>query len=307
MRRLIISFMIVFMVTGCIKRWTETGVYVTAANWTSNNKVVFVKEVITWQCEKIPPFISERADVKSDEFYLCEINYDGTGLREICYLWDRPGGIGAISSAGDWIVFSDNIYREIYVIRRDGSGLQKIGSGINPDFSPDASQIVYEKPDSGIWIMNRDGSNDHQISEDEEANQPAWGNENNLISYLTSTGLIITDITGNILFSFSRDTIGDTVIAIIGGSGVDWGPLDSLIVSGSKWKLEEWSNMEHGFLILHIDSILTLRFKSFEASSFRWSPDGEWLIGCDKNGYFVIKRDGTNKWYLKDKIQGGEQ
>ena len=36
------------------------------------------------------------------------------------------------------------------------------------------------------------------------------------------------------------------------------------------------------------------------------SCDGEYFIGHN-GSWWVCKKDGTNKWYLKDKITGGEQ
>jgi len=292
MRRVISSVLFLLVLGGCVRRWTETEVYVTAVNWTSDNKVVFVKEVITWQCEEIPPFISERAEVKSDEFYLCEINYDGTGLREICYLWDRPGGINAISSAGEWIVFSDNIYREIYVIKRDGTGLEKVGYGVNPDFSPDASRIVYEKPDSGIWIMDRDGNNNHCIVPDPDAKYPAWSPDDTLIAYVIakSETLHICDIFGNILKTYTP---------LEGGwyESPDWAPKDTnaviVAVNGRGWS---------EIVYLSNDTIKKDKVGWYA----KWSPDGSRYISYD-GSWYVIRRDGTNKWYLKDKIAGGER
>jgi len=300
MRRLIAGFVIVFM-AGCVKRWTkliiilmifllscehwtEIDVKIHAPNWTSDNKVVFVKEVIYWRCERIPPIGAENAHIKKREFYLYEINADGTGLREICLLWDRPaGGIGCLSSAGDWIVFSDNKYQEIWIIKRDGTGLKKVGHGINPDFSPDASQIVYEKPDSGIWIMNRDGTGDHCIVPDPDAKYPAWSPDDSLIAYRKFDGYIVT-------------LNGDSVKRYASLGIMDWGPKGSGLILTQDWYATSI------IINLYNDETDTLTFKG----ASKWSPDGTHFIGYS-GSWFVIKKDGTNKWYIKSKLEGGEK
>jgi Tol biopolymer transport system component len=52
-----------------------------------------------------------------------------------------------------------------------------------PDLSPDGSKIAYAKRNEGIWIMNRDGSGDHQIVGDTTASYPAWSPDDTLIAY----------------------------------------------------------------------------------------------------------------------------
>ncbi|RKY64495.1 MAG: hypothetical protein DRQ02_11395, partial [Candidatus Latescibacterota bacterium] len=176
--------MVMFLlVVGCEKRWEEVDVMVHSPNWGSDGKVLFVREERVW--ENVKGWFYERSDIKSEVSELCEVNADGSGYRVIGEIFDDAlQGIDCISSAGEWVVIGDANYKEIWVMRRDGSGLEKVGYGLHPDFSPDASRIVYEKPDSGIWIMNRDGSNNHCIVSDPDAKYPAWSPDDSLIGYL---------------------------------------------------------------------------------------------------------------------------
>ena len=166
-------------------------------------------------------------------------------------------------------------------MRRDGSGLEKVGEGLHPDFSPDASRIVYEKPDSGIWVMNRDGSNNHCIVPDADAKYPAWSPDDSLIGY----GEWWTHIV---------NLDGDSIKVYQKMGLQDWGPkgTNSLL-------LQDYFGKS---LIVDVftDSIDTL---SFDGAT-KWSPNGEYFIG--RNGsWWVCRKDGSNKWYLKD-IIGGE-
>jgi Tol biopolymer transport system component len=156
----IVISVIVLFVTGCKKTTYEERIHYESPNWTSDGKVVFIREKEIWKVEED---IGVRYEIVSDSTWLYEINSDGTGRENKGLLFtDAPFGGTGLSSAGDWVVFGDG-NNSIWVARRNGTSLQEVGEGRNPDFSPDASQIVYQKPDNGIWIMDRDGGNDHQI------------------------------------------------------------------------------------------------------------------------------------------------
>ncbi len=292
----ILISVIVLIIIGCTKTSYEDVISVESPNWTSDGKIVFVREKEVWKVEED---IGVRTEIVSDSTWLYEINADGSGRENKGLLFeDTEFGGGGLSSAGEWVVFGD-ADNNIWVVRRNGTSLQEVGSGRNPDFSPDASRIVYEKPDEGIWIMDRDGDNDHQIISDVDVLKPAWSLESDLLGYFSSYGLIISNTNGDEQYTFLQDTIGDTIYGVVGGSGVDWSVGDSLVVYAAKWERDHIASMERGFLILKMNSDTALDFNNMEASSFRWSPNGLYLTGNDQEGFFVINRNGTNKWYLE--------
>ena len=67
---------------------------------------------------------------------------------------------------------------EIYTIKPSGLGIRQLtkvqGSAETPDWSPDGTQIAFAAEDgpSGVWIMNADGSDLHQVAASGE--QPAF-------------------------------------------------------------------------------------------------------------------------------------
>jgi len=292
--------LVILVFVGCEKRWEEVTIEVRGPNWSSDNKVIFLKEVITWEWEERPPFVSEHVVGIVSRLVLMEVDTLGEGLESLGVV--RAGGKDYFSeflstgSAGEWVCIGiptgiDNVTNyvtegEIWVMRRDGSGLEKVGEGLHPDFSPDASRIVYEKPDSGIWVMDRDGSNNHCIVPDADAKYPAWSPDDSLIGY-GYFGMQIYNIKS------------DSIIREYERVGIpDWGP------SGSNEIIVEAYG---GPLIIdivtgEIDSIGNL----INGNRAKWSPDGLWFIAYDGD-WFVISADGSNKWYLKDKIEGGEQ
>ncbi len=299
MRKGIVVFLVLGVLVGCYRTWIEVTEEVQAPNWTSDNKVIFLLERIEWYHEEAPPVFSGYVEPRRATLILMQCNADGSGMESLGVVYDVPEkdyysfGL-SLSSAQDWVVVGipleiDEITGEcfkggIWVIRRDGTGLQKVGSGINPDFSPDASQIVYEKPDSGIWVMDRDGSNNHCIVPDPDAKHPAWSPDNNLIAYLSGYSTYIITLTGDSIGCYPKTYFYDW-------GGIGTGEIFVGLHSGGYARINIYSGKldSVSMCIVHV------------------SIDGNYYIGEDAQGYFVCKKDGTNKWHLKDIIEGGEK
>jgi len=200
---LIVILAMIGMVEGCSSGWdTETIAY-RGPNWTSDNKIVFLREKIIWH--NWQGWAGEGSEIKRTEISLCEIDNDGSNYRQIGMIYETEGGEGyspfnvSTSSAGDWVVIG---WGRIFVVRRNGTGLAEISDGTYPDFSPDASKIVYEKPNQGIWIMERDGGDDHAVWEDSLNKMPCWSSDGGRIALERNEGLgnrdvWIVDTTGN--------------------------------------------------------------------------------------------------------------
>ena len=86
--------------------------------------------------------------------------------------WIIAGVVPASATAPDTngrIAFSMDLGLgpEIYTIKRSGLGIQQLteveGSAESPDWSPDGSRIVFHIVDQGLWMVNADGSQLHQV------------------------------------------------------------------------------------------------------------------------------------------------
>jgi hypothetical protein len=292
MRRIWLVLLVLGSITmlfqGCTKRWEEETVEFTAPNWTSDNKIVFIKDHNIIKI--VQRWAGEESNLEGSKEYLtlCEINNNGSGYREIKEICRSEHhalsiGINATSTIGEWVVFDlrdeDDSEHRICVIKRDGTGFNNTGvAGLYPDFSPDAERIVYQKKDEGLWIMNRDGNGKHKIIS--EGGHPACSPEGRRIAYV-SDQLYVADTSGVIIYS----SYGGSVVS------PDWSASDtnSLMFSSSH---------PYWILIIHLDTGITDTLSLTGSHYVRWSPNGEQIIEYDVDGYFVINRDGTRKWYL---------
>ena len=271
----------------CAKTWEEETILYLAPNWTSDGKIVFIEKYELRLVIKEWLF-PRKSEIKEQKLWLWEYNSVGTGKNRISLLRSEESEVGYpsnTSSAEEWVTFSISDTREIYIINRDGTGLQKIGDGTFPDFSPDGQKIVYQKQDEGIWIMNRNGSEDHQIISDGQ--DPAWSPDGGRIAYIatssttiTMDSLCIADTFGNII-----NSLGEMIIS------PDWSlsTIDTLMAC-----------LTHPQKILKISlsPIITDTLNIPGSLYVRWAPNGQQIISADNNGFYVSNVNGSGKWYL---------
>ena len=304
MRKRIVWFVIVgsiFLISlfkgcSCNNTWEIEQRDWEAPNWTSDGKIVFLEHhfIQKWKHE----ITGDNQAGGTEEITVYEINSDKTGLRKVAKILGDEfeygpdlGGINT-SSAGDWIVMSiedwkrGDHYPVMYVLKRDGTNLKEIGSGLYPDFSPNAEKIVYQKKDGGIWIMNRDGSGEHCIVPDPDAKYPAWSADGKRIAYVVGypnvDTLLVVDTTGILLRSFSVEI-----------DMPDWGPIDSSAVSGSGGGHAR---------IIYYDSGNVNNLSSVPAGwggGAKWSPEESLFIGWVSGEFCITDRISGSKWYLK--------
>ena len=277
----------IVIIIGCdnVSYTYETNVDYEAPNWTSDGKVVFIKDS---NYVKIAhgAMGSEQWNVEGSKevLTLCEINSDGTGFTEkgvmlrsedYAYALEVTG----LSSAGDWVAFGiEGLH--IYVANRNATNIEEVEEGTYPDFSPDAAKIVYEKPDNGIWIMDRDGGNDHPIWQDSLNKVPSWSSDGDRIAFVRYEGwqdedLWVMDVGGG-----NREKILDGTRA----HQSDWAPVDSNAIVCS---------VSGRTRVIYLDTISMRELEG--AYTLKWSPDGACFTGTDENGIFVMEVDSSNK------------
>jgi Tol biopolymer transport system component len=93
--------------------------------------------------------------------------------------------------AGGKLVFMTGSGGDIYRINADGAGLQLLTSGgLDPALSPDGQQVAFTRwgPTEGVYLINADGSNEHQIHPAHEPKSPTWSADGSEILFTLPRG-----------------------------------------------------------------------------------------------------------------------
>ena len=123
-------------------------------------------------------FVSNRENEQGGGQYIYIMNADGSDVRQLSS--DNGSQTPDWSHDGQKIVYINN--DDLYVINADGSG-QSVNLTNSPEkdrepsWSPDGSQIVWSSGSEGyfdIFVMNADGSNVRQLTDDGFAGGVAW-------------------------------------------------------------------------------------------------------------------------------------
>jgi len=302
MKRVLIGLISLTMVlVSCNKRWQEEGLYYRAPNWTSDGKIVFMRDHYIQKFEQDPFWGGTRQIGGHQEIFVCEIDVDGSNFREVCKVIDEEFDRGpnyepaSTSSWGDWIVVTiEDTFPQIgphdgrmFVLKRDGSNLKEVGRGLYADISPDQKKFVYQKFNQGLWIKNIDGSGDRQIVIDTNATMPSWGTDNRRIAY-GRYYLTVIDTSGNFLiYNYKPEKAWYGV--------PDCGPVDSNAV------VVYQDGSRNGGTIVYFegDTLVSHVRELMSGYGWKWSPDGSKLLAITTDGILVVDIDGTNKIYIK--------
>lgn len=193
----------------------------------------------------------------------------------------------------------------IYIFHADGSNLTRLTAtngvwDIDPAWSPDGSQIAFTRfyPTQNreeIWIMNADGSNQHDIGI--EGGSPKWSPD--------GTRLIYHARRDDDYDIYTCDADGDNEQAITSASTGEivpvWSSDGSQIVF-----VEVEGDLNHTICI--VDSNGTNLRRLTDGGSPKWSPDGSVIAfhsgPAEEWEVYIINTDGTNRRQVTDSPSG---
>ena len=210
---------------------------------------------------------------------ICLINADGSNKRQLTNN-NYENYYASLSPDGNRVVFVSNQTDKLEIYEMDFAGNQvQLTYGLGeeasaPEISPDGNLIVFaERINSAfkIWVMNRDGSNPHQIysSPNGDALDPTWSPDGTRVLFASGIG----DNTKQLYTIASTGTdlqIVSNEFTTRGRS--DWSPLGHKIASytGGPWQREIYMMNTDGSELQQVISDGSPLAPSF-------SPDGGWI------------------------------
>ena len=193
---------------------------------------------------------------------------------------------------------------EIYLVNADGTGLTKIGLGLDPSWSPVEDKIAYSS-NNQIYTMNSNGDGIAQLTTEFSSGSPSWNPDGTKITYTyyedgkASVWVMNSDGTGKISLTTSSDGEYSLPSFSYDGSKI-------IYVKGPTWntQLEMFPTKLNEIWIMNSDGSNKHMIYTPE-DSFQWPFQRAWnknnKILFMKNGIsrelpemFVINSDGTN-------------
>jgi Tol biopolymer transport system component len=153
---------------------------------------------------------------------------------------------------------------DIYTVNADGSDLTRVTSGMDPDWSPDGSQIAFTRWSEpwGIYTINSDGSNEKLVFSSNVARAPVWSPDGTQIAfYFQTEGVTAPDTM----------CMGDECRKMPGRTQTEW----------------------HVGVVDVADGYLHQPYVDRFSFSPTWSADGTWLV-----------YDGGDSGTLPSKVHG---
>ncbi len=134
---------------------------------------------------------------KSFAVYVMKV--DGSQVRKVAQVEGYT-----IHEAARWshdgkrVVFSalnaNSSTRDFFVVNIDGSGLRNLGTGRNPDWSPDDKQIAFDRPGmqgSQVYVQNLDGQGSERVA---QGNCPRWSPDGSQLAFADGNMLDVMDL-----------------------------------------------------------------------------------------------------------------
>lgn len=167
---------------------------------------------------------------------------------------------------------------DCFVVNADGSGLRKLGTGRNPDWSPDDKQIAFDLPGaqgSQVYVQNLDGEGSERVA---QGNCPRWSPDGSQLAFADGNMLYVMD-----LASGEQRALFDTPFATL-YRGCCWSPDGKHLALSAR----PVPRVPRQVLIVSAQGAkygLRIRLQNEASGQMGFSPDGKQL--AFDNAYFI--------------------
>jgi Tol biopolymer transport system component len=247
-------------------------------------------------------------------YQLYTIKANGHDLRQVTHVTNSDAVLGDWSPDGTQIVYEHGAedYARVEIMNADGTDVRVLaGTGTengvtfagDPSFTPDGDHIVFNKfvagtEDFGIWIMNLDGTNQHEIG-DLPYGDPNVSPDGEMLLMLGSKD---DDGRQQALFTArmpGTDVEQITSYALDAAGKSDWAPDGGRVTTSDNANIPEQSAnvvtvAAHGGEPFYVTEYSDPDVRAYLGG---YSPDGKWIVfRLEDHGQFalcVVRPDGT--------------
>jgi Tol biopolymer transport system component len=247
-------------------------------------------------------------------YQLYTIKSNGHDLRQVTHVTESDAVAGDWSPDGRQIVYEHGAegFARVEIMNADGSDVRVLaGTGLDegatyagdPSFTPDGEHIVFVKfveatEDEGIWIMNLDGSGQHEIGDLRYAD-PNVSPDGGTLLMLGSNS---DDGRQQALFTASMsggDVTQITSYALDAAGKSDWAPNGERVTTSDNANIPEASaNVvtvpADGGEPFHVTEYSDPDVRAYVGG---YSPDGNWIVfrleDHGQHALCLVRPDGT--------------
>jgi Tol biopolymer transport system component len=247
-------------------------------------------------------------------YQLYTIKANGHDLRQVTHVTDSEAVMGDWSPDGRQIVYEHGSETGVRVelMNADGTNVRALaGTGLeagvtyasNPSFTPDGEHVVFNKfveatEDFGIWVMNLDGSGQHEIG-DLPYGDPNVSPDGDTLLMLGSKD---DDDSQQALFTATMsggDVKQITSYALDAAGKSDWAPDGSRVITSDNANIPEQSANLVTLTADGGDPFYVTEYTDADVRAYvgGYSPDGNWIVfRLEDHGQYalcLIRPDGT--------------
>ena len=176
----------------------------------------------------------------------------------------------------------------------------------HPSWAPDSDRILYHqdtRDSSGIFIIDDNGNNVINISQDQFVLLPAWSPKRNQIGYIDAVAT--RHVPRNPLQIYKMDLTKESVTALTSGDDQEsiplaWHPDGHKILFVTQYLFDQEILGSDIFVMDNNgENIINLTQSPEMEMAASWSPDGEQIVfdrevGEDESAIFIMEADGQN-------------
>jgi Tol biopolymer transport system component len=191
----------------------------------------------------------------------------------------------------------------VNVMNSDGSGLVRLRSGYGPNWSPDGQRIVFYSEDDNIFVMNPDGSNVVQLTNNSASDSdPVWSPDGNKIAFSSrqngKTHVYVMNSDGSGVRRLTNHSAGYA-------TDPAWSPDGSRIAFHFN-PSESWGSSSSEIYVMNAtgSGVLNLTNSPGFDGNPAWSPGGNFIVfDSSRSGdrdIYAMRADGTSQRRLYD-------